>query len=148
MHSLKPITLDLKPAVDRLFEIENSRSADFCFGNVYMWDKRFKQSVTLCGDRLVTLLHRKGEQFFAFPVGKNKVVVNGLPDPGGLFRAPAVFIRHERVDSMHIFWSLLIVSSEVSNSPRVRKSFERESAVTSESMRFSAPPEISTYWKP
>ena len=43
MHSLKPITLDLKPAVDRLFEIENSRSADFCFGNVYMWDKRFKQ---------------------------------------------------------------------------------------------------------
>ena len=63
MHSLKPITLDLKPAVDRLFEIENSRSADFCFGNVYMWDKRFKQSVTLCGDRLVTLLHRRGELF-------------------------------------------------------------------------------------
>lgn len=73
MHSLKPITLDLKPAVDRLFEIENSRSADFCFGNVYMWDKRFKQSVTLCGDRLVTLLHRKGELFFAFPVGSGDI---------------------------------------------------------------------------
>ena len=75
MHSLKPITLDLKPAVDRLFEIENSRSADFCFGNVYMWDKRFKQSVTLCGDRLVTLLHRKSELFFAFPVAEGLTAV-------------------------------------------------------------------------
>ena len=69
MHLLRPVTLDMKPAADRLFEIENSRSADFCFGNVYMWDKRFKQSVAFCGDRLVTLLHRKGELFFAFPVG-------------------------------------------------------------------------------
>ena len=38
-----------------------------------MWDKRFKQSVTICGDRLVTLLHRKGEQFFAFPVGSGDI---------------------------------------------------------------------------
>ena len=73
MHSLTPITLDLKPALDRLFEIENSRSADYCFGNIYMWDKRFVQSVTHCGDRLVTLLHRKGEPYFAFPIGSGDI---------------------------------------------------------------------------
>ena len=73
MHSLSPVTLELKPDLDRYFEVENSRSADYCFGNVYMWDKRFEQSVTPCGDRLVTLLHRKGELFFAFPVGSGDI---------------------------------------------------------------------------
>ena len=87
MHSLKPITLDLKPAVDRLFEIENSRSADFCFGNVYMWDKRFKQSVTLCGDRLVTAEELRTELCGEY-TGKRVLLVGD-----GTFVAKGVFDR-------------------------------------------------------
>ncbi len=73
MLTLQDITLSRKSELDRFFELENSRSADFNFGNIYMWDKRFKQSVTSCGDRLITLLSRKGQAYFAFPVGAGDI---------------------------------------------------------------------------
>lgn len=73
MHELNNIGLDDKAALDAVFRAENSRSADFCFGNIYMWDRRFRQSYELAGNRLVTLLHRGAEPFFAFPVGSGDI---------------------------------------------------------------------------
>ncbi len=74
MSALKAVSLEQKAELDKYFKTENSRSADYCFGNIYMWDKRFNQSVAVCGDRLITLLHRRGERFFAFPVGGGSIV--------------------------------------------------------------------------
>lgn len=90
MLLLKNITPELKSEIEPICKTENSRSADFCFGNIYMWDKRFDQSVAVCGDRLITLLHRKGEKYFAFPIGQGDIVpcfdsmkeycrINGIP---------------------------------------------------------------------
>lgn len=73
MLTLQDITLSLKSELDRFFVTENSRSADFNFGNIYMWDNRFRQSVAPCGDRLITLLSRKGLPYFAFPVGTGDI---------------------------------------------------------------------------
>lgn len=74
MLLLEKISLEVKPEIDNICNVENSRSADYCFGNIYMWDKRFNQSVAVCGDRLITLLHRKGEKHFAFPIGSGDIV--------------------------------------------------------------------------
>ena len=73
MLTLRDITLSQKSELDRFFLAENSRSADFNFGNIYMWDNRFNQSVAPCGDRLITLLSRKGLPYFAFPVGMGDI---------------------------------------------------------------------------
>lgn len=73
MCNLKNIELGQKPRLDDIFSAEASHSADFCFGNIYMWDKRFRQSVQIAGERLVTLLHRGSEPFFAFPVGSGDI---------------------------------------------------------------------------
>ncbi len=69
MSELKPLSLGLRNEINKYFKAENSRSADYCFGNFYLWDKRFEQYVTVIGSRLVTLLTRGGETWFAFPVG-------------------------------------------------------------------------------
>ena len=73
MPELLRVSLELSDALDRYCKTENSRSADYSFANIYMWDERFCQSVALCGDRLVTLLHRKGETYFAFPIGSGSL---------------------------------------------------------------------------
>ena len=69
MHKLNPLSLEQQKDIEKIFKVENSRSADFCFGNYYMWDKRFEQHIAVIGGRLVTLLTRNGEKWFAFPVG-------------------------------------------------------------------------------
>ena len=70
MLKLIDVNFELKQMMEPYFRTENSRSADFCFGNIYMWDKRYKQSVAPVEGRLVTRLVRHGETYFAFPVGE------------------------------------------------------------------------------
>lgn len=48
---------------------ENTRSADFGFGNLYMWDKRYKQLLCPFGGRMLTKLKYESLPFFAFPIG-------------------------------------------------------------------------------
>lgn len=69
MSEIEPLSINQRDKINGVFKAENSRSADFCFGNYYMWDKRFKQYVTLVGGRLVTRLTRQRQTYFAFPVG-------------------------------------------------------------------------------
>ncbi len=68
MLDLKPIELKDKEWIDRLVAEEDSPSADFNFGNMYMWDASFQQEVGAVGGRLV-VCPRYAEPFFAWPVG-------------------------------------------------------------------------------
>lgn len=52
-----------------IFSKECSRSADFNFGNIYMWDKKYKQYLSRYEDRIIIKLRYEDRPFFAFPVG-------------------------------------------------------------------------------
>ena len=43
MVEFKTVTLADKAWVDEIVMNENSRSADYNFGNIYIWDKHFRQ---------------------------------------------------------------------------------------------------------
>lgn len=48
---------------------ENSRSSDYNFGNIYMWDNRYNKLITAAGKRLIIKLKYTDQPFFAFPIG-------------------------------------------------------------------------------
>ena len=70
MIVFKPVTLCDKAWVDELVLAENSPSADYNFGNIYIWDKRYRQLISRCGDRMLTKLRYAGKPFFVFPIGR------------------------------------------------------------------------------
>ena len=70
MIPFKNVTLCDKPWVDELVRAENSRSADYCFGNLFIWDRRYKQLIARCGDRMLTKLRYDGKPAFVFPIGR------------------------------------------------------------------------------
>ncbi len=63
------VTIEDKPFVDGFVRAENSRSADFNFGNIYMWDTAYRQFLASEGGRLLTTLKYEDLPFFAFPIG-------------------------------------------------------------------------------
>ena len=69
MVNFKPVTLQDKAWVDKLVMAENSRSADFNFGNIYIWDKRYKQLACEYEGRMLTKLRYEGKPTFVYPVG-------------------------------------------------------------------------------
>lgn len=69
MIHFKPVTLCDKPWVDELVFAEGSPSADYNFGNIYIWDKRYRQLIARCGDRMLTKLRYEGQPAFVFPIG-------------------------------------------------------------------------------
>ena len=69
MISFKTVTLCDKPWVDEIVRAENSRSADYNFGNIYIWDKYYRQLICRCGDRMLTKLRYEGKPAFVFPIG-------------------------------------------------------------------------------
>lgn len=70
---LNAVSPQHKPQMDKIFRTENSSSADYCFGNIFMWDRRYKQKVAVVGDRLITLIGGLGEEYFSFPVGRGDI---------------------------------------------------------------------------
>ena len=67
MVEFKTVTLADKAWVDEIVMNENSRSADYNFGNIYIWDKHYRQLVCRCGDRMLTKLRYEGKPTFVFP---------------------------------------------------------------------------------
>ena len=67
--SFKTVTLCDKPWVDELVWAENSPSADYNFGNIYIWDKHYRQLIARAGDRMLTKLRYEGKPAFVFPIG-------------------------------------------------------------------------------
>ncbi len=69
MIAFKTVTLCDKAWVDEIVRAENSPSADYNFGNIYIWDKRYRQLIARCGDRMLTKLRYEGQPAFVFPIG-------------------------------------------------------------------------------
>ena len=69
MIPFKTVTLCDKPWVDEIVFAENSPSADYNFGNIYIWDKHYRQLIARCGDRMLTKLRYDGHPAFVFPIG-------------------------------------------------------------------------------
>ena len=73
MLSFKTLTLEDKPWIDEIVKSEQSRSADFCFGNLYIWDKQYRQLVTKSGGRMITKIRIDMKPSFAFPIGEGEL---------------------------------------------------------------------------
>ena len=70
MIEFKTVTLCDKPWVDEIVRAENSRSADYNFGNIYIWDSRYRQLIARAGGRMLTKLRYEDRPTFVFPIGK------------------------------------------------------------------------------
>jgi len=73
MIEFKTVTLCDKQWVDEIVMMENSPSADYNFGNIYIWDKYYRQLIARVGDRMVTKLRYEGMPAFAFPIGSGEL---------------------------------------------------------------------------
>lgn len=73
MIELHPVTLEDKKWIDPLVWAEASSSADFNFGNIYLWDESFHQLVGRLGDRVLVLPCYEEKPFFAWPVGTGEL---------------------------------------------------------------------------
>lgn len=67
------VTIGDKPFVDGFVREENSRSADFNFGNIYLWDSAYQQELAGVDGRLLTKLKYEDRPFFAFPIGSGDI---------------------------------------------------------------------------
>ena len=70
MISLHPVELTDKLWMDPLVWAEGSSSADFNFGNIYLWDTAFRQLVGRVNDRVIVMPSYEETPFFAMPIGK------------------------------------------------------------------------------
>ncbi len=68
------VTIEDKPYVDGFVRAENSRSADFNFGNIYLWDTAYRQFIADVDGRLLTKLKYEDLPFFAFPIGSGGIL--------------------------------------------------------------------------
>ena len=64
-----PVTLRDKAWVDSIVMAENSPSADYNFGNIYIWDSFYKQQICRFENRMMTRLGYGEECAFVFPIG-------------------------------------------------------------------------------
>lgn len=69
MLSLKEIDIEDKASIDRYLAEEQSQSADFNFGNMFMWDERYHQKITGFAGRLIVLTRTHDKPFFVYPIG-------------------------------------------------------------------------------
>jgi hypothetical protein len=69
MIDFKAIELSDKKWIDKIVLAEDSRSVDFGFGNMYLWDQRFCQHVAKLGNRLIVKPKYSPPPFFAYPIG-------------------------------------------------------------------------------
>lgn len=58
-----------KEWIDRHLYCEDTRSADYNFGNMFIWDHRYGQLIASFGERTLTKVMRHGNPIFAFPIG-------------------------------------------------------------------------------
>ena len=73
MLTFHSLSLADKPLIDRCVMEENSRSADFNFGNMFLWDDRYRQMVTDSDHRLIALCNSVEQPIFPFPIGSGEL---------------------------------------------------------------------------
>ena len=69
MIDFKAVTLLDKEWIDQHVMCENVPSADYNFGNMFIWDEHYRQLVCSFGDRTLTKVRLHGEPAFVFPIG-------------------------------------------------------------------------------
>jgi hypothetical protein len=69
MIDFKPISIDDREWAYPILRTENSKSADYVFGNIYMWAKLYDPHLAKLGERLITRMIFRGAYFYTFPVG-------------------------------------------------------------------------------
>ena len=69
MIEFHPLTLRDKAWIDRNVFSENSPSADYNFGNMFIWDEYYRQYVCSFGERTLTMVCVHGCPLFVFPIG-------------------------------------------------------------------------------
>ncbi len=58
-----------KEWIDRHLRCEDSPSADFNFGNMFIWDEHYRQLVCDMGERTLTKVRLHGKPAFVYPIG-------------------------------------------------------------------------------
>lgn len=102
MLKFKTVTLADKAWVDEIVFSENSPSADYNFGNIYIWDKHFRQLICPFEGRMLTKLRYEGHPSFVFPIGTGPLrpAVEALrafaAERGYPFRMHGITERHKR----------------------------------------------------
>ncbi len=74
MIKLHPVTLADKFWIDPVVLAENSPSADYNFGNIFLWDDAYRQQVCPLGGRMVVMPCYESAPFFCWPVGSGDIV--------------------------------------------------------------------------
>lgn len=69
MLSFQPLSLGDKKSVDAVCAVENSRSADFVFGNMFLWNDKYRQSICISDGRLFVRAEGEHVPIFPFPIG-------------------------------------------------------------------------------
>ncbi len=69
MIEFHAVTLLDKEWVDQHLMCENSPSADYNFGNMFIWDAHYRQLICRYGDRTLTKVRLHGEPAFVYPIG-------------------------------------------------------------------------------
>ena len=69
MLTFLPLSLTDKPKIKLAAAAENTRSADYCFGNMFLWDETYQQMLAASGQRLVILCCSHEYPEFLFPIG-------------------------------------------------------------------------------
>lgn len=75
MLSFHQLTLADQARINYFSSLEDSRSADFNFGNMFLWDNTFHQLVADCDQQLVMLCQSHQVPFFPFPIGNSNLSV-------------------------------------------------------------------------
>ena len=73
MLTFHPLSLRDQSVISRYSAEENSRSADFNFGNIFLWDGRYRQFVSDYEGRLVMLCCAYEQPVFPFPIGAGEL---------------------------------------------------------------------------
>ena len=73
MLHFRKLSITDRAWAQRFIEAEKSRSADYNFGNIYMWDGAYRQRLAALEGRLLTKLRYEDMPFFAFPIGSGSV---------------------------------------------------------------------------
>ncbi len=101
MLEFKPIELSDKDWVTKIVMTENSPSADYNFGNMYIWDKYYKQYLCPFDGRLLVKLCYEETPYFVYPIGQGplKPAMDALIDHAHEIGCPLIL---EGVTEQHI----------------------------------------------
>lgn len=73
MIDFKPVEISDKQWVDPIVMAEDSLSADYNFGNIFMWDSSFHQLIAKFDDRMIVMPTYGTAPFFAYPIGSGEI---------------------------------------------------------------------------